>query len=271
MLLGKHWTGNPEDEDRVTVAEEAQVGALLRAGHSVVIDATHLEPRFLRKWARTATRLGADFDVVDVVTPVDECKRRDHARMLGGGRYVGDAVIDRQAKRWPVEKWPTITAEPFVVEPVEWVDGLPEAIIVDIDGTLATMTGRSPYDYDRVDEDALDETIRGIVYDWQNNFGVGMNKRHTLIVSGRDHTCREKTRRWLWDNHVFFDELYMRDANDKDERGGKLPDYIIKARLFDAHIRGRYNIRFVLDDRTQVVETWRKLGLKCLQVAPGEF
>lgn len=274
MLLGTWWTGKTEDEDRVSLAEEAQVKALLGAGTSVIADSTHINPRYLRKWARLATRMGVDFEVVDVHADVDECKRRDHARMLDGGRYVGDKVIERQVKQWPVHKWPKVTAEPFVVEPVEWVEGLPEAIIVDLDGTLFHMVegGRSPYDYDRVDEDVIDETIRGIVNDYLNGFGIGMSNRHVLIVSGRDHTCREKSKRALWDNNVFFHEFFMRDANDRDARGNKLPDFIVKARLFDAHIRGRYNIRFVLDDRTQVVEScWRAMGLRCLQVAPGDF
>jgi predicted kinase len=268
MLLGSFWTGKKEDEDNVTVAETAQVTAFLRAGTSTVVDATHLNASHLRKWARLATRLGVDFNVVDVHADIAECKRRDHARMLAGGRYVGDKVIDRQARQYPVHKWPTITAEPFTVEPVEWIEGLPEAIIVDLDGTLFHMVegGRSPYDYDRVDEDVIDEAIRGIVADYARRGG------YVLIVSGRDHTCREKSKRAMWDNDVFFHEFFMRDANDRDERGNKLPDYIVKARIFDAHIRGRYNIRFVLDDRTQVVDhCWRAMGLKCLQVAPGDF
>ena len=31
------------------------------------------------------------------------------------------------------------------------------------------------------------------------------------------------------------------------------------------------NVLFILDDRNGVVEMWRSLGLKCLQVAEGNF
>ena len=48
-------------------------------------------------------------------------------------------------------------------------------------------------------------------------------------------------------------------------------DAIVKTELFDAHIRGRYEVLFVLDDRNQVVEMWRVMGLPCLQVAAGDF
>ncbi|WP_198938184.1 AAA family ATPase [Mycobacterium sp. IS-836] len=265
MLLGSYWTGKREDEDRVTVAEEAQVEAFLRNGTSVVVDATHLHAPYLRKWARLATRLGVDFGVVDVVTPLDECKRHDYSRMLKGDRYVGDKVIDQQAKKWPVEKWPLVTAEPFVIEPVEWIPGLPEAIIVDIDGTLAHMTGRSPYDYSRVGEDAPDLAIAELVRVVGEYVSI-------LIVSGRDDDCRDVTADWLEANLIGgYDELHMRPTKAVDDRGNKLPDYQVKYDLFNQHIRGKYNVRFVLDDRTQVVEMWRALGLKTLQVEPGDF
>jgi hypothetical protein len=55
------------------------------------------------------------------------------------------------------------------------------------------------------------------------------------------------------------------------ETGDRRKDSIIKKEIFDRHIRDVYNIEFVLDDRNQVVELWRSLGLTCLQVADGDF
>lgn len=262
MLLGDYWTGKKADEDRVTLAEEAQVKALLMAGISVVVDATHLHPPYLRKWAKLASRDGIDFEVVDVHRDVDECKRNDHARMNAGGRYVGDSIIEKQAKRAPVEKWPVITAVPFTVDPYVPNPEKPEAILVDIDGTLAHMTGRSPFDYSRVSEDAIDPIIRGLAADWSI---ARPGRRNVIILSGRDGSCYAETRTWLWLNGVLFDSLIMREA--KDNR----PDYLVKYELFNKYVRDEYNVQFVLDDRNQVVDMWRKLGLKCLQVAPGDF
>ena len=270
MLLGNYWTGKTKDEDRVTVAEVAQVEAFLLAGTSVVIDATHLNPVYLRRWAKTATRVGVDFQVVDVHADIADCRRNDHARMLAGGRYVGDKVIDQQAKRWPVEKWPTITAEKFDVVPVEPVFGLPHAIICDIDGTLAHIPegGRSPYDYTRVMYDEPDRIIRQMLRDFKEATGT---KGTVILVSGRDDTCRKDTLAWLNLHSVTFDKLYMRPADRVDQRGNKAPDYIVKYELFDKYIRGNYMVEYVLDDRNQVVDMWRKLGLKCLQVQEGNF
>jgi len=33
----------------------------------------------------------------------------------------------------------------------------------------------------------------------------------------------------------------------------------------------KYHVEFVLDDRNQVVNFWRYLGLTCFQVAEGDF
>ena len=57
----------------------------------------------------------------------------------------------------------------------------------------------------------------------------------------------------------------MRPENDNRQ------DSIVKREIFEQYIKGVYDIEFVLDDRNQVVEMWRSLGLKCLQVQEGDF
>ncbi|QDK03875.1 polynucleotide kinase [Mycobacterium phage Lewan] len=270
MLHGTYFSGKKELEDEVTVAERAQVSAFLKAGISVVVDATHLEPSYLRKWAKMASMYGAKFERVDMLTHPDACTLWDGERARAGGRHVGESVIRKMAKRHPQSNWPDIQAPPtFDPKPVEWMEGLREAIIVDIDGTLAHMTGRSPYDYTQVHTDVVDEQIRWLV--GLVDYYGGPNGVHVLIVSGRDDSCREATQEWLWKNAIPYDELHMRPTGAKDEHGNKLPDYLVKYDLFDQNIRGKYNVRFVLDDRDQVVNLWRSLGLKCLQVQPGDF
>jgi hypothetical protein len=49
-------------------------------------------------------------------------------------------------------------------------------------------------------------------------------------------------------------------------------DAIIKKEIFDREVAGKYYIEFVLDDRDQVVEMWRKeRKLTCFQVNYGAF
>jgi hypothetical protein len=86
-----------------------------------------------------------------------------------------------------------------------------------------------------------------------------------ILLSGRDESCREETDKWLDRWGIFYDQLIMRTANDNRK------DSIIKEELFNEHIKNKYNIHAVFDDRDQVVAVWRKLGLKCFQVEYGHF
>lgn len=133
------------------------------------------------------------------------------------------------------------------------------AIIVDIDGTLALKGDRGPFDWQKVDKDLPNETIILLVKAMR---ATGL---HVILVSGRKEQCREKTLTWLWENQVPFQHLFMRA--DDDNRS----DTILKNEIFENNIKDHYEIFCVLDDRNQVVDMWRNLGLTCLQVAPGDF
>lgn len=134
-----------------------------------------------------------------------------------------------------------------------------KAIIVDIDGTLAKMNGRGPFEWNRVGEDKINEPVRQMV----NAFA---DRAQVIIFSGRDGCCRKDTEMWLALNNVRYDALFMRPEGNFEK------DCIIKRRLFDEHVAGKYDIQFVVDDRNQVVDMWRKdLGLTCFQVDYGDF
>lgn len=135
-----------------------------------------------------------------------------------------------------------------------------KAIICDIDGTLAHMQDRDPYDYDKVDTDVVDSTISHMLklYATESDYAI-------LIVSGREDACKQVTERWLGKNYVMYDELFMR------KHGDYRPDEVIKKEIYDKHIKDKYDVEFVLDDRNKVVKMWREIGLKCLQVAEGDF
>lgn len=86
-------------EAQVTVAQRAQVAALLGAAASVIIDDTNLPARVVREWADLAARFGAAFEVADFTdVPVDECVRRDAARAEAD--RVGEEVIRAMHSRY---------------------------------------------------------------------------------------------------------------------------------------------------------------------------
>ena len=136
-----------------------------------------------------------------------------------------------------------------------------KAIIVDIDGTLAKNVSRGHYDYSRVPEDEPHKDIIHLV----NSFLLSNPLCELLLVSGREDSCRSATLDWLDSNNIFHDELFMRRTGDYRK------DYIIKEEIFREHIEPYYTIEFVVDDRNQVVNMWRSIGLRCIQVADGNF
>lgn len=144
-------------------------------------------------------------------------------------------------------------------------------IIVDIDGTIAHMGDRrGPFEWDKVDLDEPDHTIIEIIIALSESLDVSV-----IFMSGREGTevCKEKTKLWLEKYKLMGDKyLSTRSAlimrSEKDYR----KDAVVKKELYEKYVEPNYNTLFVLDDRQQVVDMWRReLGLKCLQVAEGNF
>lgn len=140
---------------------------------------------------------------------------------------------------------------------------LPLAILCDIDGTLALLGNRSPYDTKTALEDTINYPIAHIVevYDKQDVYDVSL-----ILISGREEKDRAVTEAWLKKHKItHYKALYLRETGDYRN------DYVIKKALYEQHIKGKYWVLFVLEDRDQVVRMWRDQGLTCLQVAYGNF
>lgn len=259
MLDGGKWS--KKNEQFVKDLRDEIIVTALDDGYNVVVDDTniqgdhigHITELVLDKLPHLTLKL--DFETKFFDTPVAECIRRDSLRP----NPVGKKVIRRMYDLVKDEYFPVLEYNP----------DLPTCIIVDIDGTLAHMNGRSPYDYTKVKEDSLDEAVADLVA--QTRGYKEYDRTYVVIVSGRDDTCKQDTEEWLKDNGVEYDELYMRDHTRLNEDGTKVDDTIIKKEIYEQYIKPRYNVKFVLDDRQRVVDMWRKQGLKVLQVAEGEF
>jgi predicted kinase len=250
-------------EGQVTAAQRTAVEALLRAKADVIVDDTNLRGRTVRDWAELAARFGATFEVHDFTdVPVDECVRRDADRPEAD--RVGEPAIRRMHDRFLKGRnlpLPVPYIEPggpatVYRPPAE----APPVVLVDIDGTVALMSGRSPYDWSRVGEDSPNPAVIAAVR--------AMHAAGNAIVfcSGRDAECRPDTEAWL-DLHVGvpYEALFMRPAGDSRK------DSVVKREIFETEIRDRWQVVGVFDDRQQVVRMWRELGLTVFQVAEGDF
>lgn len=86
-----------------------------------------------------------------------------------------------------------------------------------------------------------------------------------VLVTGREEVYRGPTEKWLHDNSVHFDFLFMRP--EKDFRA----DDIVKAEILEQMRENLFLPLMAFDDRNSVVAMWRKLGVPCAQVAEGDF
>lgn len=250
-------------EAQVTAAQRAQVEALLRARADVCVDDTNLRAKTVRQWADVAARFGASLEVRDFTdVPLAECLRRDAER--APEEQVGEDAIRRMHGRYlagrslplPVPDVPAGGQGGGYDPPT----GVPEVVLVDIDGTVAVMNGRSPYDMTRVGDDTPNHAVITAVRA-MHAAGHGV-----VFCSGRDDSCRLETQAWL-DLHIGVPQLglFMRAEGDSRK------DSIVKREIFDREIRDRYRVVGVFDDRMQVVRMWRSLGLTVFQVADGDF
>jgi len=149
-----------------------------------------------------------------------------------------------------------------------------DLILCDLDGTLCDHTHRVHH-VQKVDGNGLkhkpdwDAFYAEVKEDAPHNgvmtlLGHMLETRTVVFVTGRPERCRVDTVAWLEEYALHEHPLYMR--KDGDFRA----DYIVKQEILDAHI-DKDRVLFVLDDRQQVVDMWRRNGLVCFQVAPGDF
>jgi hypothetical protein len=142
--------------------------------------------------------------------------------------------------------------------------------VFDIDGTLANIEHRREHvqngrrNWKRFNEKMVDDTpYDDIVFLARTFSALG---HPVVIASGRGEEDREKTENWLHAYSVQYLKLYMRPAKDNRK------DSIIKREILD-DIRKDFGVDpfMVFDDRNQVVDMWRENGIRCCQVAPGNF
>jgi hypothetical protein len=138
-----------------------------------------------------------------------------------------------------------------------------EIFLFDIDGTLALMDGRGPYEWARVGEDKPNlPVIRILGFMLRQGEAAG-------FVTGRMEQCRDETREWLW--REIPDMTYIEPLMWMRADGDYRPDEVVKREIYENEIAPYYEVQGVFDDRSKVVAAWRSLGLACFQVAPGNF
>lgn len=235
--IWQRWKFDKVREKIVTERCMEMIGAASTAKKNIIVCDTNLNPdrRDSLKCILESFDYIVEFKQFDI--SYEEACKRDRNRK----DTVGEAVIYKQ--------WLQLYGEPYKAP-----EGAKKCIIVDIDGTLAHMAGRrGAFEWTKVGGDSCDQVVKHIVESFASTHEV-------IVMSGRDGCCYELTKQWLDDNEVYYDQLLMRTAGDMRK------DFIIKRELFDAHVRGRFEVACVIDDRPTVCRLWHSLGLKVIAV-----
>jgi predicted kinase len=235
-----------EDNEKFVIkVRDRLILAGLESGKDVIVDDTNLNPAHEER-IRRLVKGRAEVEVRAFEVEVEEAIRRDRER----ARSVGEKVIREMHDRWLGTVMEQPPADPEI----------PPAIICDMDGTLALLGERSPYDASTADRDLPNEPIIRVLL-----ASVAYEGARVFLISGREEKYRKVTERWLQTHGIAYDGLFLR--RNKDFR----KDTVIKRQIYEREIHGKYRVLFVLEDRDQVVAFWRSLGLTCLQVAEGDF
>lgn len=257
-FYGKYF-GEPIDENFITSVEHAAIRKALLAGKNVISDNTHVRASYINDKIKVAWEVGAEYEVFRVDTPLAVSLVQNRNR----DRVVPDNVILKMHKQFMGIKDSDIVKMPEFETYVPDTE-LPRCMLFDIDGTLATKSDKRGYfDWDKVGLDPSVSHVADIAFYLREGFQVDSWKIPELIIfSGRDGSCYNETHRWLIDNGIPFDRLFMRAPGDMR------PDTIVKMEMFDREIRDNYNCLGVFDDRPSVVRTWTKYGIPVFHVAP---
>lgn len=277
-LVGRDWirplvgirggVGTPGQEQEVTRLQDRLIVSAFRQGQNVYVDDMNLRDRYISRLYGIAEKFDATVFIHDLThISVDECIRRVAHRGSRGGRLVPTSVIEDlhyrfvRGKPYPLPVPKEVTA-PKELPPAPYVPDIskPQAILIDIDGTVALHDGiRGHHDYAKV---SLDKPNWPVIHAVRAMINRGYQP---LFISGRPDSCRTDTRMWINKHLVTTGRLHMRKTGDRRA------DYIIKNEIFDQHVRDHYNVVAAFDDRDQVVDMYREMGITVFQVAPGNF
>ena len=247
MIDNSKWSKS--NENFILKVRDNIVEQVLINGYSVIIDDTNLDNSHLEKMKLIANGFrhkDSNIDTIEVEVkdftdvPLNVCIERDKLRT--GNAHVGEKVIRKFYNQYLKPEFKTIEHNPE----------LPNAIIVDIDGTIAIKGDRDIYDESKIYLDTVNKPVLEIL--------KGVDPKTTIIFcSGRTDSCFNKTEEWLYQN--VMDKvrcnfhLLMRKTGDK--RG----DEIVKKEIYDNEIKCKYNILWAIDDRKRIKRMWVNEGI----------
>jgi predicted kinase len=244
--------------------------ASIENGLSVIIDDTNLNPCHENTIRSIVDSCDSKYTIRIETFDIDllECIRRNSLRS-GKSRVPVRVILEMYNSYIKDPKDPDISTNEIPEGTFYGRDSsfmlrqdetLQNAIICDLDGTLSIMHNRSPFAEHGCINDNVNEPVKDVL-EWAKSNGISI-----ILLSGRNGRQLEETKEWLIKNNIPYDALHMRPVGDNRK------DSDLKYQMFNDYIKDNYFVKFVMDDRDQVVDLWRqKVGVACFQVNYGDF
>jgi Predicted kinase len=228
-------------ENEVIAVRDFIIEQSLSIGKDILVDDTNFHEKHLIKIQEIAAKFNAIVEIKDFThVPLETCLEQNLKRPHPVRERVIRSMYNQYVK--PKHTLPIYNPE------------RPNALIADLDGTLALFDRKTVNAYDRdFTKDDLNRALYTLLHRYANDTTI-------FILSGRQEKDRDATTTWLKENIVPYDFLYMRQTDDKRS------DYIVKQEIYNEHIKDRYGVIAVFDDRLQVCRLWYELGLPLFRV-----
>lgn len=246
----RDWTKykfNNKNEKRVTSIIDGFAGESVAQGCNIIISDTNLNVKTRNKWKAFAEQHGYNYAERPFPVEWEEARKRNQQREGG----VSESVLWGQYLRM----------NEYLGR--RTYDGTPNknnAVIVDIDGTVACMKGiRKPFEWSKVGQDKPKYFVINML---EGLLDQGITP---VFLSGRDGSCKEETYDWIYRNIMETDfYLFMREHNDCRK------DKIVKEEIFWKYVANNFNVVGAIDDRASVLQLWRELGINNIIDVSGD-
>lgn len=135
----------------------------------------------------------------------------------------------------------------------------PTAVIYDVDGTMANVSGIRHYvrgpvkDFEKFHAESINcPTNPEVVAHMEESRAAG---HAIIVVTARRQRWFYHTIIWMNENGIEWDEIFMR--GDKDMR----PDYEVKSDIIRV-IKQKWNPVHAVDDNPSVIQVWKENGIE---------
>jgi predicted kinase len=253
-----------ENEKHIRALRKHLLQEFLRAGYDIIVDNVNGGKRNFDEICAQVSKMNIDCCVFEKAfyVPLPELIERDNKRT--GNAKVGEKVV----KRWFDElggdmfRFYKPRSEVFTKRicaldrpwtPMEQNENNPKCSIFDLDGSMCLLN-RNPYDPSTCINDTPHKHVVELCK-------LHYNTGHKIFFfSGREDKHIEMTRVWLDKYFGYPYELHMRETNNFED------DAKLKERMFNTHIKDKYNCVLWCDDRLRVCRFIHRAGLPLFRV-----